>query len=140
MGYRKQKVESALRRCISEVLTRHVSDERITGMVSITRVDISDDFRNALVYVSVLPEKHQATTIKGLRHAAGYIHNLVCKAMDLRTVPHLDFKVDNSLKKQAGVLAALRGLVHEETTGEPQGQESASQDTVSSESHQDLQE
>lgn len=108
MSYRKQQVESTLLRSISGVLARQLSDPRIVGLISVTRVDVSADLRHATVYVSVLPENASSRAIHGLRHAAGYIHSLVCKAVAMKTVPHLDFRLDASLKKQAGVLRALR--------------------------------
>lgn len=107
MSHRKQQVESTLRKLISDTLTRQVSDPRILGLVSVTRVDVSPDFRHAAVYVSVIPDHYQRRTVQGLRHAAGYIHALVYKALEMRSVPQLDFRLDESLKKQAQVLDAI---------------------------------
>lgn len=105
---RLRQVESVLRRTISEVLQRRISDPRIMGMVSITRVEVADDLRDATVYVSVLPQEHESKTIHGLRHAAGHIQRLVRKAVTLRSVPHLHFRLDASLKKQAQIHEAIR--------------------------------
>ncbi len=108
MSYRRQQVESTLMRVISRVLARRLSDPRIMGMVSITHVDVSPDWHCAQVYVSVLPDKYQQKSLHGLRHAAGHIHRLVCKEMAMRVVPRLEFRVDDSLKKQARVLDDIR--------------------------------
>ena len=114
MSFRKQQVESVLRRAISELLVRKISDPRIVGMVSITQVDVSPDLSQATVHVSVLPQKHEKTTAAGLNHASAYIHSLVKKAVSLRTVPHLYFKLDHEIKKQSAVMAAIsRGVARE---------------------------
>ncbi len=111
MGFRKQQVESTLKRSISTVLTRDISDPRITGMVSVTRVDVSPDLHTALVFVSISPDKYEKRTIQGLRHASGYVYSLVRKSLRMRTVPHLEFRLDETLKKQAAVFEAIqRGL------------------------------
>lgn len=114
MSFRKQQVESLLKRTVSQVLARQISDPRIVGMVSITHVDVSPDLHEALVYVSILPEKYQKRTIAGLRHATGHIYTLVRKAVALKTVPRLDFRLDESIKKEAAIFDAIqRGLAQE---------------------------
>jgi ribosome-binding factor A len=120
MSFRKQQVESLLKRTISELLVRKVSDPRIEGMVSVTSVDVSPDLSQATVRVSILPSKHEKTTVAGLNHAASYIHGLVRKAVSLRTVPHLTFRLDSELKRQAAVIEAInRGVAREaDSTGQ----------------------
>src|SRR5436190_1404983 len=108
MSFRKLQVESLLRRTISTVLTQKLSDPRIEGMISVTKVTVSPDFHDAYVYVSVLPEKHEAKTLHGLRHASKYIHRLIADEVSMGSVPALDFRVDHALKKEAQVLLALR--------------------------------
>jgi len=117
MGYKKQQVESTLKRSISRVLSRRLSDPRVLGMVSVTRVDVSPDLHHALVYVSVLPDKFGPKSLHGLRHAVGRIHSLVRKDVAMRVVPRLEFRLDDSLKKQASVFDAIRrGLDQEGAT------------------------
>jgi len=108
MSYRKQQVESTLKRVISEILVRRLSDPRIHGLVSVTHVDVSPDWRTAWVYVSVLPQEHESRSFHGLRHAAGRIQALLRKAVSMRSVPRLEFRLNDALKKEAAVLDAIR--------------------------------
>lgn len=108
MSYRKQQVESTLQRAISQVLARRLSDPRIVGLVSVTHVDLSADGRVAKVFVSVLPDRYQSRSVNGLRHAAGRIHALLRRTMAMRVVPRLEFRLDESLKKEATVFDAIR--------------------------------
>ena len=111
MSHRIAQFEATLKKAISQVLQRDMADPRIDGMVSITRVKISSDLRDATIHVSILPEDKQSKNIHGLRHAAGHIRTLVFKLMATRTVPRLEFVLDDSLKKQAAVMEAIhRGL------------------------------
>ena len=107
MSHRKEQVESTLQRAISEVLMRHMSDPRIAGMVSIQRVHVSDDYKVADIYVSVLPEKFEKKTLGGLRAAAGHIHAKVFKAVAMRAVPRFVFQIDEAHKKESAVFDAI---------------------------------
>lgn len=118
MSIRKQQVESTLKRAISTVLTRHLSDPRIEGLISVTRVSVSPDLREAYVYVSIAPAKNQSKAIHGLRHASRHIHSLVSKLVALNTVPRLDFRLDETLKKQADVFQAIQRGIQREATDE----------------------
>jgi len=111
MSHRKQQIEAQLKRVISHVLARDLSDPRIEGMVSITRVDVSPDLHHALIYVSVLPDKYEKRTIQGLRHAAKHINSLAFKRMNIRRLPAFEFRLDDSLKKSEEVYGAIqRGM------------------------------
>lgn len=119
MSHRIEQIESLLQRTISQVLQRSLSDPRIEGMVSITRVKVSPDLHDAQVFVSVLPEPKQQKVLYGLRHAAGHIQSLVRKNVSLKAVPHLDFRLDESLKRQADVYGAIQRGVERTGPDEP---------------------
>jgi ribosome-binding factor A len=108
MSIRTQQIESTLKRAISEVIVKQLGDPRIVGLVSVTRVQISPDLRDAFVYISVLPEQHEGKSLHGLRSATGRIHSLLRKKVAMRAVPRLDFRLDKSLKKEAVVFDAIR--------------------------------
>lgn len=108
MGFRIPQVESTLKRTISTVLSRQLSDPRVSGMVSVTRVEVTPDMHEAFVYVSVAPDKYGPRTLQGLQHASRHIHAQVCRGVRMRRVPHLQFRLDQSLKRQAAVLEAIQ--------------------------------
>lgn len=108
MNQRIVQIESALKRAISQVLMQKLSDPRVTGMISVTRITVSPDLHDAYVYVSVLPARSQTQTLNGLRHAGTHIYQKVCELVKMKRVPHLDFRLDESIKKQAQVLEAIR--------------------------------
>jgi ribosome-binding factor A len=111
MSHRREQLESSLMRTIGMLLAGGLNDPRISGLVSVTGVTVSADGRTAAVKVSVLPEDRQRTTLHGLRHAAGHIQKLVLQQLRIRFVPHLDFQLDESLKKQAKVISAINEAV-----------------------------
>ena len=68
MSHRKQQVESLLKRVVSEVLTRKLSDPRVIGLVSVTRVEVSQGATADLIAVSpetraVIPGRERKNTL-----------------------------------------------------------------------------
>lgn len=108
MSHRIAQVEATLKKAIAEVLQRDMADPRIDAFISITKVSITEDMANATIHVSIMPEEKQSKNFHGLRHATRHIRTLVLKKMATRTVPQFRFVLDESLKKQAAVLDAIR--------------------------------
>ncbi|MCB9845437.1 MAG: 30S ribosome-binding factor RbfA [Phycisphaeraceae bacterium] len=107
MSRRTQQVASLLERAISEVIARGLADPRIRGLISVTRVTVSEDLRQSTVYVSVFPEAHEQLALHGLQDAAKHIRREAGERVSLVRMPGLAFKLDHSLKRQAQVDQAL---------------------------------
>ena len=88
---------------------RNLKDPRVsgTGMVSITRVDTTNDLRYARVYVSVLNKDQEKDVLKGLKSASGFRRELG-HALQLRYTPELQFLGDDSIQHGAHILELLR--------------------------------
>lgn len=107
MNVNSSQVTSVLQRAVQSLLTRGLSDPRVRGLITVTKVELSEDRSQAVIGVSILPEKHVELTMHGLKHAADHIRYQVSRDVKLRRVPRLVFKLDKSLKKQSEVLAAI---------------------------------
>ena len=101
MSHRVEQLERTLQKEIGRHLSAGLADPRVTGLVSVTGVELTEDRRTAVVHVSIMPEDHSKRTIQGLRHAARHIQAAVSKRIAVRQMPHLDFKLDRSLKNTA---------------------------------------
>jgi ribosome-binding factor A len=110
MSVRADQIAAALRRGVQDVITRGLSDPRIRGLVSVTRVALTSDLADAVVYVSVLPDDAAELTLHGLRHAAPFFRTELARRVPMRRIPRIEFRIDRSLKKEAEVLAALAAL------------------------------
>ena len=121
MSHRRDQVAADIRRVVSEVLGRGLHDERIKGLISVTEVRVSPDLSQATVCVSVLPAKHERTTLRGLKHAAPRLRATVSRSLRLRRVPRLVFEIDHSLKRAAELDRALAAGSDpgDQTGGEP---------------------
>ncbi len=98
MGLRHQKVITALKREISNIVHNELKDSRL-GFVTIMRVDLTADLRYARVYFSVLgTEKEQKATQEALKSAKPFIRCLIAQRIKLRFVPEITFKLDRSIE------------------------------------------
>lgn len=107
MNINNNQVASVLQRAVQSLLARGLNDPRVRGLISVTKVELSEDRSQAVIGVSILPEKHVDLTMHGLKHAADHIRYRLGREVKLRRIPRLVFKLDHSLKKQSKVLAAI---------------------------------
>src|SRR5689334_16773409 len=105
---RQQKVGSQIQRIVAAVLMRDVADPRVDGLVSVTRVDVTPDLRDARVWLSVLGgTRPPATIIEGIKSAGRHIQHEVAEQLVMRFVPRLSFHLDETLKKQAEIFKKI---------------------------------
>lgn len=98
---------------LSELMRLRVKDPRV-GFASITSVTVSRDLSLAKVYVSVMgtPEE-QRETMRGLRHAAGFLRHELAQRLSVRHVPEITFLLDESIARGARMLELLNQINHE---------------------------
>ena len=113
-SHRQEKLGELFAAELSDLLRTRLKDPRV-GFASITHVEVSGDFRHAKIFVSVMgsPED-QAATMKGLKHASGYLRHELAERITLRYMPELVFKLDTSIAEGAKVLELIRQNVQEQ--------------------------
>lgn len=107
MSYRREQLASAIHDGLREILSRGLSDPRVSGMITVTRVDLAGDLSRATAHISVLPADRQDLTMHGLRAAIPHVRRELGKLVQGRSLPQLAFELDESFKKQAAVIEAL---------------------------------
>ena len=94
-GNRLARVNSELQRVISHVINFELKNTKVTGLVSVTRVRITPDFRYAKVYISIYGSKVK-DTLEGLKSSSGFIRSRIASEVNLRITPQLVFEYDDS--------------------------------------------
>jgi ribosome-binding factor A len=113
-GRRPDRVAEAIREEVATFLAEGVKDPRITGMVTVTGVEVTRDLRQARVFVSIMgDEATRATTLEGLRSLAFHLRSRLGKSMRLRGAPELDFRLDASVAHAARIETLLAQLREE---------------------------
>ncbi|MDR1141614.1 MAG: 30S ribosome-binding factor RbfA [Planctomycetaceae bacterium] len=100
MSRRTLKAAEAIRQIVSMAILTEIQDPRVSD-VTVVRVEVSGDMQTAKIYVSVMgDETKQNLCIKGLKSSAGFLQSKVAKRIETRYTPHLDFVLDQGIKKQ----------------------------------------
>jgi len=106
--HRQEKLGELIAVELSDLLRTRVNDPRV-GFASVTHVEVSGDLRHAKVFVSVMGNaEEQAESMKGLKHAAGFLRHELASRITLRYMPELVFKLDTSIEQGAHVLELIR--------------------------------
>lgn len=92
------------------ILTQ-VRDPRVQD-VTVTRVEMAPDMRNATVHVSVMgsPAK-QELALRGLASSAGFLQAQVAERIDTRYTPRLAFKLDGGVKHSIEIARMLDAVL-----------------------------
>ena len=107
---RLNRINEDLRKELSSILAYDLKNPNITGMLSVTKVKITPDFKYAKVYVSILNSKDIDKTMQGLKESAGFIRSKIAKSINLRITPELVFEIDDSLEYGARIDNILKDL------------------------------
>jgi ribosome-binding factor A len=114
MSQRTQRLDAQIRQELMDLLQREMKDPRL-GFVTITRVDTARDLSSARVWVSVLgSDEEREQTMRALQAAAPWLRHKLAERLEIRTVPQLLLKRDESIEAGDRVLRLLRELEDED--------------------------
>lgn len=107
---RLARMNEELKKEISHILTFELKNPNVTGLISVTRAQITPDLKYAKVYVSLLNSKNDEKTMAGLKESAGFIRSQIAKTLNLRITPELIFEQDDSIEYGAKIEGILKEL------------------------------
>ncbi len=123
---RADSVGEAVREEVAAFLARDAKDPRLTGLVTVTAVEMARDLRHATVYVSVMAdEAAKASTVEALAGMAPHLRGRVGRALRLQFAPELTFRLDESVQRAARIETLLAQIKRDDP---PRDAESASGD------------
>ncbi len=100
---RSQRLASVLREELNVVLQRGVKDPRLAG-VSVTRIEVSADCRNARVLFTCLGDQSGAKDARqAFERARGFLRRHLGRHLHIRQVPELTFVYDSVLHEATEV-------------------------------------
>lgn len=96
----KQRIERTaelIQRKLAQIIQQEIRDPRLTGLVTISAVEVSRDLSHAKIYFTVLSgDPQQATCI--LNAASKYLRTALARTLETRIVPDLHFVYDESIE------------------------------------------
>ena len=114
MRLKPKRLAELIKKEVSEILQRKVSDPRIQ-MTSITEVELTPDLKLAKIYVSVFatnPQKKQES-LDGIHSATKFIRGELAKSLKMRVTPEIKFIDDISLERGSKIISLMKKIENE---------------------------
>ena len=110
MAFKRERMEKILGRESSSIIFQEIKDERIK-FVTITKVNLTNDLSIATVLYTVFGNENQVnSSIDALNDAKGFIKTILSKKLEVRKIPELKFKYDESFEHGNKIEEILRNL------------------------------
>lgn len=114
---RNNRLSGEMKRVISEVIRNEVKDPRLSELLSVTDVNVTEDLKFAKVYISVYGDIEP--TLEALRSAKGFIRREVGKRIKMRLTPELLFEKDDSIEKGIYMSSLINKVIEDEESRKP---------------------
>ncbi|MEG2813775.1 MAG: 30S ribosome-binding factor RbfA [Oscillospiraceae bacterium] len=101
------RISEDIKKELSELL-RDLKDPRISKMLSIIKLSVTNDLSHCKVYVSAIEGAEQTKrSIEGLKSANGFIRKEIASRLHLRKTPEFHFIADDSIETGANIFKML---------------------------------
>ena len=109
---RQLRVGEELRHLISNVLLRETFYDHIieNNNITITEVNVSPDLKNAKVYIMPLGGENKFEVLDSLNKANGRIKKLISNNINLRQIPKLQFRIDETFEYAKNIENILQNI------------------------------
>jgi ribosome-binding factor A len=108
---RPERLAEVLRAEVTEIVGYEMDDPRLLG-VTVTDVRVSENLREAKVYVVVEGEENEIKeALKALQNAATFVRQQVALSLDLRRAPLINF-VRDTVEENAARVQQLLEEIH----------------------------
>ncbi len=95
MGNRIEQAAEALRQAAAMFLAQ---ESNRTSLITVTRAVVADTLKKATIFMTVLPEKEEASALSFVKRKRGVFRSYLRKKLQLRPLPFIDFEIDRGEK------------------------------------------
>lgn len=96
---RTLRIADQIQRELADLIRNELKDRRV-GMITLTGVEVSQDYAHAKVFYTTLgSDEDNFLTDKGLKHASRFLRGQLSNRLRLRLVPQLQFIYDKSVEQ-----------------------------------------
>jgi ribosome-binding factor A len=108
---RQGRIDEEYKREISNIINYNLKNPNVTGLISVTKVKVTNDLKFAKVSVSILNSKNIKETLAGLKKSSGFIRSELARRINLRNTPELIFELDDSIEYGAKIDNILKDIM-----------------------------
>ncbi len=93
------KINEEIKRELNEIVNYRLKDPRVNGLITISKVDTTNDLKYSTIYVSIynVPEEEKKAVLEAIVNSKGFIRKEIAREINLRITPELNFKLDTTL-------------------------------------------
>lgn len=107
---RIEKINAELQMEIANIINYELKDPRISGIISVLRVETDNDLYMANTFISIYNSNDEKTTFEALQKSSGFVRKLLSKRVKLRAVPIINFKLDKTIDYSENINSILEKL------------------------------
>ncbi len=116
---RTLRIAYQVQRELADLIRNELKDRRV-GMITLTDVEVSQDYAHAKIFYTTLgSEEDNFLTGKGLEHAASFLRSQLSHRLRLRVVPQLHFIYDESVERGIRLSQLIDKAVKQNEQGDP---------------------
>ena len=78
------------------------------SLITVTRADVSRDFRHATIFISVLPENKEDAALDFAKRMRTDLRHTVMKRLPIKVIPFFEIEIDYGEKNRLHVSKLLR--------------------------------
>lgn len=107
---RSKRISDLLKEEVSLIIHNELKDPKISGIITITKVELSQDLALAKVFVSILDsDEKKREILQTLGKSKGFIKKLLSTRIEMRKLPDIRFEEDRDLDYQGRIEELLYG-------------------------------
>ena len=95
---RTDRIEEEIKKIVSKLIDNGIKDPRLTGLISVTKVEVTKDLKYCKVYVSMLGTKDVKEAMTGLDSAKGLVRKEIGSNIRMFNTPEVKFVYDDSME------------------------------------------
>jgi len=103
--HRQEKMTSVLIPIVAEYLNYHGNG---SSMITVTNCIVSDDFKRATIYITILPEEKEAEALNFAKRQRSEIREYLKKKTKIGMLPFIDIEIDSGEKHRQRIDELLK--------------------------------
>ena len=112
---RSARVGDLIREEVADIIMNKIKHKTL-GFITVTGAKVTDDLRNATIYLSVLNTDESQKTLKKLNASASFVKSELGRRLKMKYIPNLKFKIDESIEYGRKIDGLLEGINSERSS------------------------
>lgn len=115
---RSERLAEEIKKAASQIINNDIKDPRVSGLISVTKVEMTKDLRHARIFLSIYGEEPEKQKVfEGIKNAEGFIRKELAHRVRMKFIPEISFKMDESIEYGIYIHKLLEEMHEQETNG-----------------------